>query len=502
MNLFPFQRRAVDDVRAALRAGHRAVILQLPTGGGKTIVAADIILSALARGHRCLFVAHRLELVEQPYRKLVEAGVPEARLGLRIGGETARRRLGADVQIACIDSLKPGDFAGFRVIVIDECHRACSPSYLARLAERDEGSVVLGLTATPERLDGKGLRQAGFTHIVVGAMPSELIALGRIVEPTVWTVPDDLLPDMRGVGVQGGEFKPADVQKAVGKRELVGAVVEHYGRHGGGYPAIAFAAGIEHSRAVVEMLCNAGIPALHVDGQSGAAARRQALVELRERRVRVVSQCNLWIEGVDEPSVRCAMLLKPTASLTVMLQSVGRAVRAHGGQPAVVLDHAGNVLRHGHPSEDRVYSLEGRSRAAMAHAAVKRCKTCFLIVRAHVDVCPACGAVFEAAATPEPVAYTPQQLRALDPEGYKEYFWRKLWADAYAEGNLPGWVHERYVTRFREPPRFAIPPRPALDDSPAARKRKRAELLVIARVQNKSSSWVDAKMARIFDAPL
>ena len=504
LNLFPFQSDGYEALRSAVREGHRAIIFQLPTGGGKTVVAGHMILRALARGKRCLFVAHRLELVEQPYAKLVEAGVNPLDIGVRVGGEKARRRLASPVQIACIDSLKPTDFAGFDLIVVDEAHRACSAGYLRALAHRDPHSVVIGLTATPERLDGRPLAQAGFTKIVVGALPSELIALERIVEPTMWTVPDTLLPDVSDAGIVGGEFDQKAVAKAVDRRELVGSAVEQYALRGNGRRAIAFCASIPHSLAMTEMFNAAGIPARHVDGNSTTTARKAALADLRSGAVRVVTQCNLWIEGLDEPRVRVAILAKPTASLMVYLQSIGRAVRWFEGQESTVLDHAGNALRHGHPSEDRMYSLEGRSKPASAASVMKRCDTCLLLVRRSTTVCSACGTEFPVASTKAPeLAYTPQQLRVLDPKGYKRYFFNKLWIEAYEEGNLGGWVHNRYEARFGERPGlWPEPPKPPVDGSPKARKAKRAQLLLIARVQGKSEVWVDAKMARIFDGAL
>ena len=501
MQLFDFQLDAYDALREAVAEGHRSIILQLPTGGGKTVVAAHLILNARQRDHRCLFVAHRVELIKQPYRKLIEHGVPEEDLGMRVGDEVKRKRLEAPVQIACINSLEPGDFAGFRLIIVDECHRACSRSYLEALAERDPNCIVIGLTATPERLDRRGLAEAGFTKIVVGALPSELVALGRIMEPTIWTVPDALLPNLDEVGIQGGDFEPKGLAKAVEKRELVGSIVDHYAKHGNERRAVAFATSISHSHAIAEMFNNAGIPARHIDGNSGAKLRETTLEDVKHGRLRVVSQCNLWIEGVDEPSLRCAILAKPTASVTVFLQSVGRVVRYFEGQESTVLDHAGNALRHGHPSEDRVYSLTGKSRPVNAASAMKRCPVCMLLVRISEQECPACGTPFEAGSMRRELRYTPQQLRLLDPEGYKQYFWNTLWNKAYTEGHLAGWVHAMYRTRFREAPGvWPLPPRPFVDDSPEARKAKRAHLQMIARVQGKSGAWVEQKMDRIFSA--
>lgn len=498
MNLFPFQAAGIEAIRAAIREGHRSIVVQSPTGSGKTVVAGHVLRAALARGARTLFVAHRMELLEQPLALLLASGVPDADIGLRAGYDRSRRRPEARVQIAGIDSLKEGDFAGYRVIVIDEAHRACCRTYLRALASRDPDSIVLGLTATPERLDGKGLREAGFTKIVVLAQPTELIALGRIVDPSIYTVPDSLLPDLSEVGVERGDFAQVALATAMRRVDLVGSLVEHYRRRGQGLPAVAFAVSVEHSQEIVAMFNAAGITARHVDASSGAKARKQALLDLRDGRLRVASQCNLWVEGMDQPAIRVAIHARPTASLTIWLQSCGRVMRPYEGQPAIVLDHAGNALRHGLPSEDRVYALDGRSKGAPRPPSIRRCPSCYLVVSQAARVCPVCAYDFPPGAEPA-VTYTPQQLRLLDPPGYRRSVWERLWAESYADGQKSGWVYAKYRERFgKSAELWPVPPKPPIDDSPLARAAKARDLSIIARRQSLPRSWVEEKMKRIF----
>lgn len=494
-----YQLEGIEGLRQAVRDSHRRIVLQLPTGGGKTVIAGTMILRTLARSNRCLFTAHRLELLSQPYKKLLEAGLDEQQMSIRAGNERKRRRPDAPLQIASIGSLKTGDFAGYDLIFIDEAHRAACKTYLDALASADPDTIIIGLTATPERLDGKGLATAGFTAIVVAALPSFLIEQGYIIDPSIWTVPDEMLPDLSNINVgEDCEYSTKALAKATNQVQLVGSIVEHYGKRAQGLAAIAFAVDVPHSMAIVDSLKGAGIRAVHVDGNTRKKHREQALIDLRDGRIDVVSQCDLWIEGLDEPRIRVGIFGKPTQSLTRHLQMCGRVMRPYYDYPAIILDHAGNTLRLGLPSEDRVYSLQGRPKGLPRESSLRRCKTCFLIVKPSAVNCPGCGELLSAESRVQ-ITYSPQQLRKLDPEGYKHYFFNKLWLQAYDEGNLAAWVRNQYTKRFNAPPQGWQPPtRPPIDESPEARKEKRSKLYMIAKRQGLGGDWVDEKMKRIY----
>ena len=498
MQLRSYQRQAISSLADAIRRGHRRVVLQAPTGSGKTVIGAALLQGALEKGRRALFSAHRLELVDQPYRKLVEAGLPEGKIGLRVGGDRKRRRDDAPLQIVSIDSIKPEDFSDKQLILIDEAHRAACRRYMLALEQAAPGAVVVGLTATPVRLDGKGLATAGFTEIVVVATPSELIEQGHIVDPTVWSVPTELLPVVEGVGITKGDYNLASLSLAVDRPDLYGHFVDHYAQRASGLRAVCFAVNRAHSRNIVDAFRAKGLRAEHVDGASRRKDRRNALDMLRRGELDVVSQCDLWIEGMDAPEVRCAILGRPTASLTIYLQSVGRVMRPYQGQPSIVLDHAGNALRHGLPSEDRVYSLDGVVRHSVRGPAIRRCPSCYLVMSPGKSSCPSCKHVFDDGKEELPTNYSPAQLRRIDPEGYQRYFWVQLWNRVYMDGKSPTWAKLEYERRFGSPSMLEVPPKPAVDMSPEARRKKHAELMKIASARVLPYEWVEERMRRIF----
>src|SRR5690606_8094320 len=170
--------------------------------------------------------------------------------------------------------------------------------------------------------------------------------------------------------------------------------IGHYRRLCPGQRAIVFAAGVENSKHIVAQFLAAGIPAEHVDGSMTNEARDAAVTRFRRGETLVLSNSDLFGEGFDVPAVEAAILLRPTKSLSLYLQQVGRALRpAEGKAEAIILDHAGNSLRHGLPDDEREWSLEDRERRKKGEASeepVRQCTECFFVYRP-APRCPQCG---------------------------------------------------------------------------------------------------------------
>jgi superfamily II DNA or RNA helicase len=387
--LRPYQRDAVERVRALLRSTRR-VVVAAPTGAGKTVFAANVIALAYARGTRVVFFAHRRELIGQTYSKLIDAGIPELDLGVLMAADR-RARPAAPIQIASIDTWRHREPPPAQLVIVDEAHRSLSPSYL-RAIEHYAGAVVLGLTATPYRADGRGLGDV-YQALELVASPRELIDAGYLVEPRVFA---GARPDLSGVRVRGGDYVEADLARVMGERRLVGRVVEHWQRLAEGQRTVAFAAGIEHSRSIAEAFRAAGVAAEHLDGTTPTAERDAILARLASGETLIVSNCGVLCEGWDMPAVKCAILARPTKSTGLYLQQAGRILRPWEGVRALILDHAGNALVHGLPQDDRAFSLAGRERDANAHEApTKTCPECDAIVPMGAIACPECGHTFE-----------------------------------------------------------------------------------------------------------
>jgi len=390
--LRPYQFEAVERVRDCVRRGARRVLIVLPTGSGKTLVASHIIASAVARGSRVLFLAHRRELVNQAYRKLLVQGLPEDQIGVLMAADP-RRRPAAVVQVASVDTLRNRAKPPAELVFVDEAHRARAKSYKSIAAEYPK-AVHLGLTATPYRADGEGLKDA-YDDLVVVASPRQLIAQGYLVEPRVFTVSSSQLPDLSEVRVKGGDYDEAALADAVDRQALVGNIVDHWLQHAAGLRTVVFAVSVAHSQHIAERFRQAGVAAEHLDGTTPLAERDAILARLEAGSTQVVANCGVLAEGWDQPSVKCAVLARPTKSTGLYLQQAGRILRPWQDTRAVILDHGGCALEHGLPQEDREFSLEGtkkkRFRKGLVVPASKVCPECYAVLAPAVRLCPECG---------------------------------------------------------------------------------------------------------------
>jgi superfamily II DNA or RNA helicase len=384
MILRPYQVEAVARLRAAIAAGTRRLVLCCPTGGGKTVIAAHIIRGAVARGKRVVVIAHRKELIDQTVDKLarfgVEAGVVMANDSRRDDYhptqvctiQTISRRL---------DRMPPAD-----LVIYDEVHHAAARSSRAVL-DCYHGSVVVGLTATPWRSDRLGLGDL-FGGIVLARTPGELMASGDLVGYDAFAYD---APELHEVGIVAGEYNQRDLGLACNTKILVGGVVREYITHAAGRRAICFPVSIAHSRAIVAEFQSTGIAAEHLDCHTPKRERAAILEGLATGALRVVSSVGVLTEGFDCPAAEVAILARPTKSLGLHLQMIGRVLRpADGKTSALIHDHAGNMLRHGCPDDPREYSLERSPDRVIERCTCPYCKA--IIVTAKRDgTCPACG---------------------------------------------------------------------------------------------------------------
>jgi superfamily II DNA or RNA helicase len=393
VTLRPYQEFAIDEIRRKFQSGDTRVCLVAPTGAGKTTIAAELIKRTIANGKRVLFMAHRTELIEQCASRLDMFGVP---LGIIKSG-TRRANLKAPVQVASVQTLIRRDLPESNLIIIDECHRVMGRTYLDILGNYPEARVV-GLTATPIRLDGKGLDDV-FQGIVEASKVSSLIDERVLVKPTIFGPSS---PDLNGIKMTAGDFNQKQLAELMDKQGLVGSIVETYIKKAIGRRAVCFATSVEHSLHIVDMLKRNGIEAEHLDGETPSEQRAMTLKRLADGAIQVVSNVNVLTEGWDCPNVEVVILARPTASLSMYLQMVGRGVRTSPGKDrAIILDHAGNTIRHGFAHEDRDWQkfwkgMPKRS-AEERELSVKTCTSCYCVVESGVTVCPECGAEMTAA---------------------------------------------------------------------------------------------------------
>jgi DNA repair protein RadD len=336
-----WQETAAYSAALKLRAG-RAVLLVAPTGAGKTRIAADV-----AKAYQTvLVVGHRRELLQQ-----------------------ARAVFGSRVHVHSIQSALRHGPQSVDLLVIDEAHRAAASTYRQIIAKYPM-AARLGLTATPLRTDGQGLRDA-FDEIVFGAAIHELIESGALARYRAFEAPDEVLEQLPQLRRHHGDYASRDLAALMNQPRLVGDVVKEYLRHASGRKAVAFAVNIDHSKALKDAFSAAGVRAAHLDGRAKESARALALDRLQRGDLDVLCNVNLFTEGWDCPAVSCVIMARPTASLTLYLQSVGRGLRPAPGKPdLIILDHAGNMERHDAPDAPRDWSIEGPRQRAKRDAEI------------------------------------------------------------------------------------------------------------------------------------
>ncbi len=387
MALRDYQAAVIEGAYSALAVKGSAVI-QMPTGSGKTVTAVEIARQEMARGP-VWFLCHRREIVRQAMRAFRKAGIA---FGVIAPGHPAEPD--ALVQIASIPTLlkRSEIYPAPATILWDECHHATARTW-SGLMRRHLNARHIGLTATPERLDGKGLSDL-FGAMVCGPSIKELIAAGHLSPYRIFAPTE---PDLKAAKLSMGDYRTVDLERAMNTPVVIGDAVEHYNRITPNGRALVFAVSVEASKAVAARFNAQGTPALHIDGDTPDDVRDAALVDLEAGRIRVLSNVNVFTEGVDVPAIDTVILLRPTKSLVLYLQMIGRGLRpAEGKSVATILDHSGAVYEHGEPDADWQWSLDGGARKRRLEAArkkgeaIRRCPKCS---RAHARAaeCPECG---------------------------------------------------------------------------------------------------------------
>jgi superfamily II DNA or RNA helicase len=441
--LRPYQERGVADIRQAFGRGISRICYQAPTGSGKTVLFAYIVAGAMARGNRVIIFGHRDEIVRQISAALLELDVTH---GIVAAGydETP-----APVQIANVatlvrrlDRVKAPD-----LLVVDECHHSVAGTW-RKIIEHWPQAKVLGVSATPERLDGKGLNDI-FGGLVIGPTVSELIE-AKFLSPFTTFAPARS-PDLSRVRTRAGDYAVDQLSDAMSDGIVVNGAVDEYGRLCAGVPAIVFCVDIAHSELVAERFAARGFRAAHVDGDTPAEERRNLIAALGTGKIQVLCNCGLISEGLDVPSVVAVILLRPTKSLALYLQQVGRALRpAEGKDKALILDHSGNTFRFGMVDALRAWSLEGRPKGEREGVApLCRCERCGALNPIAAFVCVNCGAQLRKPPSRREIHIG--RLIEFNHLAAMTYRQALRWAGddtdrlqrvAAARGYKPGWVHK------------------------------------------------------------
>ncbi len=384
-------------------------LLVAPCGYGKGTLCTDIVADAVEGGYRVMFVVRGVSLVDDMSQRVTRLGIPH---GVLCGG--FKRSIHHPVQVASIDTLfRMQQLPRVDLFIVDEADQAIAPTFAGTL-NRYPNARTVGMTATPIRLDGRGLgKKSGglFDVMVLGPPEHELIRQGYLVGSHV-------------IGVDMPEGTDAAVRKKdqnkiaaiVDQKKLVGDIVQHYQKHAAGRKTAAFGVNIAHANHITERFNEAGIPWAYVDADTSPEARRLIYRDLdrEDGTLMGVSSVGCTSVGWDHPIVSCLIAGRPTDSLRLWRQQLGRGSRTHPGKTHfLVLDHSGNTQRHdpwGFFEDECAWSLDGKALKAPGEGDIRppvlvKCKQayvdpktgktwwpCFRDFRLPANgICPYCG---------------------------------------------------------------------------------------------------------------
>jgi len=400
IQLRDYQIDALDRTRASL-AKHKRVILQAPTGAGKTAIACHMMAEARSRGLRSVFMVHQNELLNQTSKSLWKNKIEH---GLIASGKA---KTPLPVQLASVMTLKNriSSYDEPDLIIIDEAHRALAPTY-QEILKQWPNAYVVGLTATPQRTDGKGLDHI-FKDIVLGPSIQFLMDQGYLCDYELYGVPQ--LADTFNIKTKAGDYDAKQAEQELNRPRITGDAVDHYRQLANGRPMVVMCTTVKHADDVALAYNQSGIAAKALHG--GIKNRDDILKEFESGKFNVLTSVNLMIEGVDLPFLSAVQWLRPTQSIVVYMQGNGRGLRPHSNKDnLVILDHVGNWQRHGMPCENREWLLAGRkkrSRGKQENLSVQTCQECYFTFRSGVHTCPHCGA---------PVEFKKREIETIDGE--------------------------------------------------------------------------------------
>lgn len=389
MRLRDYQLDLIDRTRHAMRS-HKNVLMQAPTGAGKTALTVHMMKTAADRGKTAMFIVHQTELLQQTSRALwaqhLEHGVIAP----------GKRKSSMPVQVASVQTLvrRLDQHDCPDLIVIDECHRAAAVTY-QRVIEAYPSARVVGLTATPRRTDGKGLDDL-FSTIVAGPSIRRLIDSGYLADYRLVAPPSAV--DMSSVKTRMGDYDKKQTEDAVDKPTITGDAVAHYKSMAAGKRCVVMCVSVKHAEHVAAQYVGNGVPAEVVEGRLAGGERSAMMDRFRNGETLVICNVNLLIEGVDIPAIEVVQWLRPTKSMIIWMQGNGRGLRpAPGKDRLLILDHVSNWVEHGIPDEDREWTLVGRPKGKRKPSdedeapSVQQCQECFHVFARGPSHCPGCG---------------------------------------------------------------------------------------------------------------
>jgi len=468
MLLRDYQLETIEKTRDSIRSGNKRIIIQAGTGAGKTIIAASIIESALGKNKKVVFLVHLRQLAYQAKERFVEFGMGDE-VGLIMAGEEPEHD--RPVQIISVQTygrrLKLNEnldenrwFKEADLVFYDECHSSIAKTRKAILDLYRDDAIIIGLSATPARADGRGLNKV-YQDIVTCSNISDLTDLGFLA-PAIYYGSKNL-PDLKNIPTVAGDYNQKTLGERVNKPKLVGDILENFLRIAPERQCVVFATNVKHSKYIRDTFRAHGISIEHIDGRTPDDDRKDILRRFKDGDVQVVTNCAVFQEGADFGWADCVILAKPSKSLPRYFQMAGRGLRPYPGKDnVIIIDHSRLVEAHGFLDSDIEWSLGGKEKAWKRKTVVKKekepmsCDECnFLFVG---KKCPQCGTEIKdygkkiAAMEADLVEIGKVKLPKATMEDKKK-FYGMLEYQRRLKGYKKGWVSHKFKEKFKTWPR-------------------------------------------------
>lgn len=424
-----YQHQWIKDIWNSWENGNRRVLGQLPTAAGKTVCFAHISHKFFDQGKQVLVIAHRIELISQAAEKLSEIiGEPVGIIKAGVLANPERR-----IQVASVQTLSRRDVLelpmNIGLLILDEAHHATALSY-RRLIEHYESAQILGVTATPQRIDGQGFVDL-FDDLVIGIDTAKLIQAGYLSNFRLFATNQTI--STVGVAKSRGDFRAKELAVAVTSQIGVSEILENYFKYARNLRTVIFACSLEHSRALAAEFSRNYISAEHLDGKTPPQERLEILQRFRNGTTQVITNYEILTEGFDCPNIECVYCVRPTESSTMWLQMLGRVLRTYALKPtAVIIDITDNWKKHGLPDEARKWSLLPETISEIQNKGLIQCEHCThifkpltdelakieaevdedgVVIQHHQAICPSCGETINFTSKENPTKPTFSRIR-------------------------------------------------------------------------------------------
>lgn len=465
--LRPYQEQAIEKSRRSIRAGNKRIILQASCGAGKTIMAAEIVRCALVKNKRVIFLVHYRQLAHQAMERFNAYGMAD-QVGYIMAGEEPH--LERPVQIISAQTysnrLQLADleinkwFAKADLVFYDECHFSIAKTRKAILDLYNDTAIIIGLTATPCRSDGRSLGTI-YQDIVSCIGISDLTREGYLVPVTYYGAKEK--PDLKHIPLTGGDYNQKVLGERVDKKKLIGDILENWLRIAPDRQTIIFATNVKHSQHIQETFEEKGIKIAHIDARTPDNKRQHVLEKFANGDIQVVTNCNVFSEGFDCPVASCVIIAKPTKSYLRFVQMGGRGLRPFPGkQDCILIDHARVISTHGFIDDPVVWNLNGTDKVWKKTKTKKKekepieCTECRTLFRG--SICPRCGLKIKIYG--KKIATTKEQLKQLTKGKTKQkkkrtytmeekrLFYGQLKLVCKEKNYKEGWIAHKYRCKY------------------------------------------------------